>query len=131
MARGYSKTIICGHVGDEPEIRATSTGKPVAVFSVAVTDVWNDKESGERKERTQWFRTTAYGRTAELARDYVHKGSLVLVEAEYRSEKYVDKEQVDRYSSEFVVRDLKFLDRAPTGSTADELPAVERAADEG
>ena len=129
MARGYSKTIVCGHVGGDPDIRFTGKGTAVAVFSIAVTDVWKDKVSGDRKEHTEWYRIKLFGRRAEIAREYVHKGSLVLVEAKKRSERYTDKDGIERYSDEFVGDDIKLLDAAKDGA-AGESPADDHAGDE-
>ncbi len=109
-------TVVTGHVGGDPEIRATAGGTSVATFSIATTDVWKDKATGERKERTDWHRIKLFAGLADVAKDYVKKGSLVQVQGSPRSDRYTDSAGVERYSHEVIGDKLFLLDRAePSG----------------
>jgi len=125
MARGYAVSIVEGHVGADPEVRTTADGKCVVSLSIAVNEVWKDKE-GKKAERVNWHRVKLFGRIAEIARDYVSKGSLILVQGSPRTDKYVDKDGIERYSHEIVADVLRLNDRKPEsgsqGSSHDDIP---------
>ncbi len=109
MARGVNKAIILGYVGRDPESRTLPSGNTVVNFSIATSEQWTDKSSGERKESTEWHNCTAFGKTAEIIAEYVTKGSQLYVEGQIRTEKWQDKQGNDRYSTKIYVRDITLL----------------------
>ena len=110
MARGVNKAIIVGNLGRDPEVRYTATGSAVANVTVATSESWKDKQSGERQERTEWHRVVFFGRLAEIAEEYLKKGSQVYIEGSIRTQKWQDKESgQDRYTTEIVARDMQML----------------------
>jgi single-strand DNA-binding protein len=110
MARGINKAIIVGNLGRDPEVRYTANGSAVANVTVATSESWKDKQSGERQERTEWHRVVFFGRLAEIAEEYLKKGSQVYVEGSIRTQKWQDKESgQDRYTTEIVARDMQML----------------------
>lgn len=110
MARGVNKVILIGNLGQDPEVRFMPSGNPVANFSLATTDTWTDKQSGQRQERTEWHRCNAFGKLAEIIQQYVKKGSKVYVEGSIHTRKWQDQSGQDRYSTEIKVRDMQMLD---------------------
>ncbi len=110
MARGVNKAIIVGNLGRDPEVRYTANGSAVANVTVATSESWKDKQSGERQERTEWHRVVFFGRLAEIAEEYLKKGSHVYIEGSIRTQKWQDKESgQDRYTTEIVARDMQML----------------------
>ena len=116
MARGVNKAIIVGNVGQDPEIRYMPSGSAVAELSVATTEQWKDKSSGEKQERTEWHRITFYGRLAEIVGEYVRKGSQVYVEGSIRTEKWQDKQGNDRYTTKIIANEMQMLGGRSGGS---------------
>lgn len=111
MARGVNKAMIIGHLGADPEQRRTQSGALVVNFNVATTEYWNDQETRERQERTEWHRVVFFGRTAEVASQYLRKGSLVFIEGRLQTRKWQDpRTGQDRYTTEIVGRELSMLD---------------------
>jgi len=109
MARGVNKVILIGHLGADPETRAMPSGATVANLRIATTESWKDKQSGEFKEQTEWHTVVLFGRTAEVAAEYLKKGSQVFIEGRLRTRKWQDKEGKDRYSTEVVGNDMQML----------------------
>ena len=110
MARGVNKAIIVGNLGRDPEVRYTANGSAVANVTIATSESWKDKQSGERQERTEWHRVVFFGRLAEIAEEYLKKGSQVYIEGSIRTQKWQDKESgQDRYTTEIVARDMQML----------------------
>jgi single-strand DNA-binding protein len=109
----YQKVIIAGNLGQDPEVRYLSNGDAVASFSVAVTETWKDA-SGERKEKTEWFRCACFKRQAEIAGEYLKKGAQVLVEGKMQTRSYEAKDGTQKYVTELRVDTFKML-----GSRAD------------
>ena len=109
MARGINKVILIGHLGQDPETRAMPSGSAVANLRVATTESWRDKQSGETKEATEWHNVALFGRTAEVAAQYLRKGSQVYIEGRLRTRKWQDKQGVDRYTTEVVANDMQML----------------------
>jgi len=110
MARGINKAIIVGNLGRDPEVRYTANGSAVANVTVATSESWKDKQSGERQERTEWHRVVFFGRLAEIVEEYLKKGSQVYSEGSIRTQKWQDKESgQDRYTTEIVARDMQML----------------------
>lgn len=103
---GVNKVIIVGRLGQDPEVRYTPSGSAVANLSVATSETWKDKESGERQEKTEWHRVVMFGRIAEVAGEYLRKGAQVYLEGKLQTRKWQDREGVDRYTTEVVI-DMK------------------------
>ncbi|MBG6243390.1 MAG: single-stranded DNA-binding protein [Candidatus Symbiopectobacterium sp. Dall1.0] len=101
--RGVNKVILVGHLGQDPKVRYTPSGWAVANLTVATSDSWRDKQTGEQKERTEWHRVTLYGKLAEVAGEYLRKGSQVYIEGQLRTRKWQDQSGQDRYTTEVVV----------------------------
>ncbi len=102
MARGLNKVMIIGHLGQDPETRAMPSGSSVANLRVATSESWRDKQTGETKERTEWHSVAMFGRLAEIAGEYLRKGSQVYIEGSLRTRKWQDKSGNDRYTTEIV-----------------------------
>jgi len=109
MARGINKVILIGNLGADPETRAMPSGTQVANLRIATSESWRDKQSGEQQERTEWHRVALFGRLAEIAGEYLRKGSQVYIEGSLRTRKWQDKQGNDRYSTEIVGNDLQML----------------------
>ena len=111
MARGVNKVILVGNLGQKPEIRYTQTDSAVANISLATSESWKDKETGEQREKTEWHRIVYFGKLAEIAEQYLDKGSKVYVEGKLQTRKWQDKETgADRYTTEIVGNELTMLD---------------------
>lgn len=111
-----NKVILIGNLGKDPEVRYTQGGDAVASFSIATSEQWKDKNTGEKKEATEWHRCTAFGRLGEVAGEYLAKGSSVYIEGKLTTRKWQDKDGQDRYTTEIVVQSLKMLG-SPRGDT--------------
>jgi single-strand DNA-binding protein len=109
MARGVNKVIIVGNLGADPETRAMPSGSQVANLRIATTENWKDRTTGENQERTEWHRVALFGRLAEIAAEYLRKGSQVYIEGSLRTRKYQDKQGNERYSTEIVGNDMQML----------------------
>jgi single-strand DNA-binding protein len=109
MARGVNKVILVGNLGADPETRAMPSGSTVANLRIATSESWRDKTSGEQQERTEWHRVALFGRLAEIASEYLKKGSQVYIEGSLRTRKWQDKQGNERYSTEIVGSDLQML----------------------
>jgi len=109
MARGINKVILIGNLGADPETRAMPSGTTVANLRIATSESWRDKQTGEQQERTEWHRVAFFGRLAEVAGEYLRKGSQVYVEGSLRTRKWQDKQGNDRYSTEIVGNELQML----------------------
>ena len=121
MARGINKVILIGNLGADPETRAMPSGTTVANLRVATSESWRDKQTGEQQERTEWHRVALFGRLAEIAGEYLRKGSQVYIEGSLRTRKWQDKQGNERYSTEIVGNELQMLGGragAPAGSPA-------------
>lgn len=111
MARGVNKVILIGNLGRDPEVRYTPSGLAVANVTLATSESWKDKQSGEMQERTEWHRVVFYQRLAEIAGEYLRKGSKVYVEGKIRTTKWQDKTTgADRYTTEIVADSMQMLD---------------------
>ncbi|GAA4823534.1 single-stranded DNA-binding protein [Marinicella pacifica] len=112
MSRGLNKVQVIGNLGQDPEVRYTPAGAAVTTISVATTEVWNDKE-GNKQERTEWHRIVFFGRLAEIAGEYLKKGSQVYVEGKLRTNKWQDKSGNDRYTTEIMANEMQMLGGRP------------------
>ncbi|EJQ8995138.1 single-stranded DNA-binding protein, partial [Salmonella enterica] len=102
-SRGLNKVQLIGHLGQDPEVRYLSNGKAVANLSLATSDTWKDKQTGEPKERTEWHRVVLYEKLADVAGEYLRKGAQVYIEGELRTRKWTDQNGQERYTTEVVV----------------------------
>ena len=110
MARGINKVILIGNLGNDPDVRYTAGGSPIANVSLATTDSWRDKESGDLQERTEWHRIVFFGRLAEIVSEYLRKGSKVFVEGRLQTRKWQDRDGNERYTTEIVANEMQMLD---------------------
>jgi single-strand DNA-binding protein len=133
-ARGVNKVILVGNLGNDPEIRYTQGGAAITNISIATSEAWKDKQTGQPQERTEWHRVVFFNRLAEIAGEYLRKGSKVYVEGSLRTRKWQDKEGQDRYTTEIVGNEMQMLDTRGTGQgggpqTHDVLaPGISRSA---
>ena len=109
MARGVNKVILIGNLGADPETRAMPSGATVANLRIATTENWKDRTSGENQERTEWHRVALFGKLAEIASEYLRKGSQVYIEGSLRTRKWQDKQGNERYSTEIVGNEMQML----------------------
>lgn len=103
MARGVNKVIIVGTLGNDPEVKYSASGSAIANLSVATSEQWKDKQTGEKKEQTEWHRVVIFGKPAEVAGEYLRKGSQVYIEGQLRTRKWSDSNGVDKYTTEIVI----------------------------
>jgi single-strand DNA-binding protein len=109
MARGINKVLLVGNVGQDPETKAMPSGMTVCNLRVATSESWKDKQSGETKEQTEWHSVAMFGRLAEIAGEYLRKGSQVYIEGRLRTRKWQDKQGNDRYTTEIVASEMQML----------------------
>ena len=109
MARGINKVILVGNLGADPETRAMPSGSSVTNIRIATTESWKDKNTGDQQERTVWHSIAFFGRLAEIAGEYLNKGSQVYVEGKLRTRKWQDREGNDRWTTEVVANELQML----------------------
>ena len=109
MARGINKVILVGNLGNDPDVKATQGGTTITTISVATSEQWKDKQTGQAQERTEWHRVKFFGRLAEIAGDYLRKGSQVYIEGSLRTDKYTDKNGVERYTTDIIANEMQML----------------------
>lgn len=109
MARGLNKVMLIGNLGADPEVRYTAGGSAIANIRLATAESWRDKETGDMQERTEWHRVAFFGRLAEIAAEYLKKGSQVYIEGRIQTRKWNDKDGTERYSTEIVANDMQML----------------------
>lgn len=119
MARGVNKVILVGTCGKDPETRYMPSGGAITSVSIATNESWKDKQTGQKQERTEWHNITFFGRLAEIAGEYMKKGSQVYIEGSLRTEKYTDKQGVERYSTKVIANEMQLLGGRPGGSSDD------------
>lgn len=108
--QGVNKVILVGNVGQEPDVKATQGGSQVVNLSIATSETWNDKQSGQKQDRTEWHRVVFFGKLAEIVSSYVNKGSKLYVEGSLRTRKWQDNNGQDRYTTEIVGGEMQMLD---------------------
>lgn len=113
MSRGINKCILIGNLGTDPEVRFMPNGGAVANLTIATSEAWTDKATGEKKEQTEWHRLVIYQRLAEIAGEYLRKGSKIYIEGRLRTRKWQDQQGIERYTTEIIVSELQMLDGAP------------------
>ena len=128
MARGVNKVILVGNLGADPDARYMPSGAAVTSISVATSEAWTDKNTGQKQERTEWHRVTLFNRLGEIAAEYLRKGSQVYIEGSIRTEKYQDKQTgQDRYSTQIIANNMQLLG-GTGGGAADARPTRAQAA---
>lgn len=110
MARGINKVILIGNLGNDPDSRFLPSGGAVCNVSLATSDSWKDKQTGEQKERTEWHRVVFFNRLAEICGQYLKKGSKIYIEGRLQTRKWQDKNGVDKYTTEIVANEMQMLD---------------------
>ncbi len=109
MARGINKVILVGNLGQDPETRAMPSGSTVTNITLATNESWKDKQTGEQKERTEWHKIAMFNRLAEIAAEYLRKGSQVYIEGKLRTRKWQDRDGNDRYTTEVIADEMQML----------------------
>jgi len=109
MARGVNKVILVGNLGKDPDMKYTASGAAIANITVATSESWNDKQTGEKVEKTEWHRVVAFQRLAEIMGEYLKKGSQVYIEGKIQTRKWQDQNGQDRYTTEVVANDMQML----------------------
>ena len=134
MARGVNKVTLIGNLGNDPEVRYGASGNAVANVSLATTESWRDKDSGEQQEKTEWHRVVFFGKLAEIVAEYLKKGRQIYVEGRLQTNKWQDKEGNDRYTTQIVANEMQMLGSRDDNSSnqgypppaSDETPAKEK-----
>ena len=114
--KGVNKVIICGNLGQDPEVRYMPNGNAVANISVATSESWKDKSTQEQKEETEWHRCVCYGKLAEIIDEYLKKGSKIYLEGKLKTRKWQDQQGADRYTTEIVFDEMQMMDSKPQGA---------------
>jgi single-strand DNA-binding protein len=127
-SRGVNKVILIGNLGKDPEVRYMPNGTAVANITVATSETWKDKQTGEQKEKTEWHRVVFYRRLAEIAGEYLRKGSKVYIEGRLQTRKWQDQSGQDRYSTEVIADEMQMLDSRGSGFEAGSSPSPSKAA---
>ena len=127
MARGINKVIIVGNLGQDPDTKAMPSGMTVANLRIATSESWKDKQTGEMKEQTEWHSVALFGRLAEIAGEYLRKGSQVYIEGRLRTRKWQDKQGNDRYTTEIVGNEMQMLGSGRGGMAGGEARGAGRA----
>jgi len=125
-----NKAILIGHLGKDPEVRYMPSGEAVANVTLATSETWKDK-NGEKQEKTEWHNIVFYKRLAEIAGEYLKKGSQIYVEGRITTEKWQDKEGKDRYTTKIVANEMKMLDRKSTGGSFEVVENKQAASSSG
>jgi len=131
MARGINKVILVGNLGGDPETRYMPSGSAVTNITVATNESWKDKQTGEQKDRTEWHKVAMFNRLAEIAAEYLRKGSQVYIEGKLRTRKWQDKSSQDRWTTEVIADEMQMLGgrggsgggSAPMSSSSDSAPS--------
>ena len=120
MARGVNKVILVGNLGKDPDMKYTASGAAIANITIATSESWNDKQTGEKQEKTEWHRVVFFRRLAEIAGEYLRKGSQVYIEGKLQTRKWQDQNGQDRYTTEIVANEMQML--GSRGSEAGSRP---------
>ncbi len=118
MARGVNKVILIGNLGQDPDVRSMPNGNAVTKITVATSESWKDKNTGQQQERTEWHRVVAFARLAEIMGEYLRKGSKVYIEGSLRTNKWQDQNGQDRYTTEIVANEMQMLDSRGGGTAS-------------
>lgn len=126
MARGINKVILIGNLGKDPETRYLPSGGAVTNITVATSETWKDKQSGQQQERTEWHRVVFFNRLAEIAAEYLRKGSKVYLEGSLRTRKWQGQDGQDRYTTEIVASEMQMLDSRGGAPGYDDMPTMQQ-----
>jgi single-strand DNA-binding protein len=126
-----NKVILVGNLGKDPELKYMPSGDPVTNFSIATTDKYKDKQTGEPKEITEWHRISAFQKLAEICAQYLKKGSQVYIEGRIRTRKWTDSAGIEKYSTEIVAEKMQILGNKPAGQSGQDNSAADYAAAKG
>lgn len=124
MSRGINKVILVGHLGQDPEVKYLSGGGAVANVSIATSEQWRDKQTGETRDRTEWHRVVFYKRLAEIVGEYLRKGSQVYIEGRLQTRKWQDASGADRYTTEIIAHDMHMLGARGDAQSAGSPPSA-------
>lgn len=127
MSRGINKVIIVGNLGQDPETKYTAGGAAITNISVATSESWKDKQTGQTQEKTEWHRIVLFNRLAEVAGEYLKKGSKVYIEGKLQTRKWQDQGGIERYTTEIVANEMQMLDSRSENSSGTSNRAEERA----
>lgn len=125
MARGINKVILIGNLGKDPETKYMPSGEAVTNITLATSETWKDKQTGQPQERTEWHKVVFFKRLAEIAGEYLTKGSKVYIEGSLRTRKWQDQSGQDKYSTEIVANEMQMLDVRPAGGQSGAKPQQE------
>jgi single-strand DNA-binding protein len=132
MARGVNKVILIGNVGVDPEVRYMPSGGAAATLSLATSETWKDKQTGEKQERTEWHRVVCFNRLGEIVGEYVKKGARLYIEGSLRTRKWQDAQGQDKYTTEIVAANMQMLDtKTGGGASFDNMPPAASAPYQG
>lgn len=109
MARGINKVILVGHLGGDPETKYTTSGTAICTFSIATSESWTDRQSGEKQERAEWHRVKVFGKLAEICGEYLKKGRQVYIEGSIRTDKFTGKDGVEKYFTDIIANEMQML----------------------
>ena len=126
-SRGLNKVMVIGNVGQDPEVRVMPSGGSVSTVSIATSESWRDKQTGENKEQTEWHRVVFFNRLAEIVGEYVRKGSKLYIEGSLRTRKWQDQSGQERYTTEIVAREMQMLDGRGDGPQMQAAPQASAA----
>ena len=130
MAKGINKVILIGNLGNDPETRHTPSGSAVTNVTLATSDTWKDKNTGEPQERTEWHRVVFFNRLGEIAGEYLKKGSKVYVEGSLRTRKWQGQDGQNRYTTEIVAKEMQMIDNKGSGQESGNSGKYERSVKE-
>lgn len=125
-----NRVILIGNLGNNPETRYLPDGTQTVRFSLATTDTWKDKNTREKKEHTEWHRVIMFGKLAEIAAEYTHKGSQLYIEGRLRTQKWTDKQNIERYTTEIIADKMQLLGRKEGGSNSSSAPNADSGFDD-
>lgn len=117
MARGVNKAILIGNLGKDPDTRYMPSGGAVTNVTIATSETWKDKQTGQQNEKTEWHNVVFFNRLAEIAKEYLRKGSKVYIEGSLRTRKWQDKSGMDRYTTEIIASEMQMLDSKGSGGS--------------
>ena len=123
MSKGINKVILVGNLGNDPEVRYSNNGAAIANISVATSDSWKDKNTGEQQEKTEWHRVVMFNRLGEIAGEYLKKGSKVYIEGKLQTRKWQNQQGQDQYTTEIVASEMQMLDSRSSGNGEYKRPA--------
>lgn len=123
MSRGLNKAMIIGNVGQDPDVRYMQNENAVVTLSVATSESWKDKQTGQMQDRVEWHRVVMFGKLAEIAGKYIKKGSKIYIEGSIRTRKWTDNQGQDRYTTEVVANEMQMLDSRGEASQSGEMSA--------